>query len=64
MRTRLTTSRYSRLNVGNSRTGLFKGNRSKINGVPSPTPDVDFDFRILEDGDFRITEDGNFRILE
>jgi len=64
MRTRLTTGRSSKLNVGNSRTGLFKGNRSKLNGIPSSTPEVDFDFRILEDGDFRIAEDGNFRILE
>ena len=64
MRTRLTTSRSSRLNVGNSRTGLSSGNRSRLNGVPSSNPDQIVDFRILEDGDFRITEDGNFRILQ
>jgi len=63
MRTRLTTGRSSKLNIGSSRTNLSKSNRSKLSGVPGNTPN-DSVFRILEDSDFRITEDGNFRILQ
>ncbi len=63
MRTRLNTCNKSKLNTGNSRTNLFTGNRSRLNGVPSSSS-VQVDFRILEDDDFRITEDGNFRIIE
>lgn len=64
MRTRLTNSRSSKINVGNSRTGLTSAQRSRLNGIPSSNPDQVIYFRILENDDFRITEDGNFRILE
>lgn len=64
MRTRLCSSKSSRINTGNARTGLFSGSKSRLNGIPSSNPAQIVNFRILEDDDFRLTEDGNFRILE
>jgi len=63
MRTRLNISTGSKINTGNSRTGLSRGHRSRLNGIPSSNPSNSV-FRILENNDFRLTEDGNFRILE